>query len=91
MLTSANGTSTALIAKITVNGVTPNHMIDSSVQPIAENELRNGPMRRSIASRSTGTVIRDQREQRSDDERHRDRRADMEQRRAEMAEIARSW
>ena len=55
MLTSANGTSTALIAKITVSGVTPNHMIASSVQPIAENELRNGPMRRSIANRSTGT------------------------------------
>ena len=54
MLTSANGTSTALIAKITVSGVTPNHMIDSSVHPMAENALRNGPMRRSIANRSTG-------------------------------------
>ena len=54
MLTSANGTSTALMAKITVNGLTPNHMIESSVQPIAENELRKGPMRRSIARRRTG-------------------------------------
>ena len=54
MLTSANGTSTALIAKITVSGDTPNHMIDSNVQPMAENAFRNGPMRRSIANRSTG-------------------------------------
>ena len=54
MLTSANGTSTALMAKITVNQLTPNHMMESSAQPIAENELRNGPMRRSIASRKTG-------------------------------------
>ena len=55
MLTSANGTSTTLIAKITVSGVIPNHITDSNVHPIAEKALRNGPMRRSIANRSTGT------------------------------------
>ncbi len=54
MLTRANGTSTALIANTTVSGVTPNHITESSVQPIAENELRNGPMRRSIANRTIG-------------------------------------
>jgi hypothetical protein len=54
-------------------------MIERSVQPIAENAFRNGPMRRSIANR-----------QGADDERDRDRRADVIERRAEMAEIARA-
>ena len=90
MLTSANGTSTALIAKITVSGVTPNHMIDSKrpadgrerIEERADAALDREPQHRH--------VIGDQREQRADDERDRDRRGDMEQRRAEMAEIARA-
>jgi len=50
-----------LIAKITVSGDTPNHMIESSVHPIAENAFRNGPMRRSIAAAAPAHSTRQRR------------------------------
>ena len=54
MLMMENGIRTMLIANITVKSLTPNQMMASRVQPIPENELRNGLSRPCTMIRNAG-------------------------------------